>query len=75
MSEEVKLTDGYSLVKGLKKAFVSTVLPAVGVAVAGLALDPGFVAWVQEHAKGGVAAGSLTFGLFLLQNWAKNRGK
>jgi hypothetical protein len=72
---EVKLTDGYSVTKGLKKAFVSTVLPALGVALAGLVLDPGFVQWVQEHASGGAAAGLVTFALFMLQNWAKNRNK
>lgn len=75
MPDEVTLTDGYSFVKGLKKSLVSTVLPAVAVAVAGFVLDPEFVSWVQDHAKGGAAAGVVTFGLFLLQNWAKNRNK
>jgi hypothetical protein len=73
--DDVKLNDGYSLTKGMKKAFMSTVLPALGAAVAGLLLDPSFVALLQEHTSTMAGGGALTFVLFLAVNWAKNRGK
>jgi hypothetical protein len=72
---DVKLTEGYSLTKGLKKALVSTVLPAVSAAVAGLLLDPDFMTLLQEHTKTIAGGGTLSFLLFLAVNWAKNKGK
>jgi hypothetical protein len=75
MPEDLKLAEGYSLSKGLWKAFTSTVLPALGVAVTGLLLDPDFVAILQEHTKTVAGGGTLTFILFLAVNWVKNRNK
>jgi len=75
MLDDVKLTGGYSLGKGLKSAFLKTVIPAVGVAVVGLLSDPDFVAAVQQHLGTVAGGGTLSFLLLLAVNWAKNRGK
>ena len=72
---EVQLTEGYSIIKGLKNAAVKTVLPALGAAVIALLVDPQFVAALQEHipllGKSGLGA----FVLMFIVNWAKNRDR
>jgi hypothetical protein len=70
-----KLVEGYSIVKGLKGAFVKTVIPAVGLAVVGLLGDPEFVSTVQQHLGTVAGGGVLSFAFLLAVNWAKNRGK
>lgn len=75
MPDEVKLEEGYSLVKGLKKALVAVVIPALGTAVVALLGDPEFVAALQAHLGKLAGGGVLTFALAFIVNWVKNRNK
>lgn len=71
----VKLEEGYSVGKGIKKAVIAVLVPAVGTLAATLLLDPGFVTVLTGKVGALVGSGVATALIAFAVNWAKNRNK
>lgn len=71
---EVKLSEGYSLKKGLVGALKKLGVAAGGIAIALLA-DPDFAAALMKHAATLGGGGLISLALMVAINYAKNRNK